>query len=147
MKKNLYMFALLATWLAPLASCSTTSYETVNSFAAGVTMVVAEGTVSSTGLTVTFVNKSNRNGVYGEYFVLEKKSNGRWDQVPTVINNYGFTDIGYPLPPGSRRDWSADWSWLYGSLDRGEYRIVKEILDFKGTGDFTKHYLSAEFTI
>lgn len=38
-----------------------------------------------------------------EFFLLEKKIYGKW---------------------------SIDWDWLYGSLDKGEYRIVKGILDF-----------------
>ena len=31
--------------------------------------------------------------------------------------------------------------------EQGEYRIIKDILDFRGTGDFDTHYLAAEFTV
>ncbi len=123
-----------------------TMYETVNNLD-GVSMIVKEGTVSSTGLTVIYENNSDKQFIYGEYFLLEKKIEGRWYEVPiTLDGNYGFNDIGYELSPSDARDWAVDWEWLYGSLGTGDYRIVKDILDFRETGDFARYYLTAEFT-
>ncbi|TWH55848.1 hypothetical protein DesLBE_0021 [Desulfitobacterium sp. LBE] len=42
---------------------------------------------------------------------------------------------------------SIDWGWLYGELESGDYRIVKDISDFRGTGDYEKYYLTAEFSV
>jgi hypothetical protein len=124
-----------------------TIYETVNNID-GVTMVVKEGTVSPTGLTVTFENNSDKQCTYGDYFLLEKKIKGRWYQVPVALDgNYGFNDIGYDLASSDVREWTVVWDWLYGSLDIGEYRIVKDILDFRKAGDYDKYYLTAEFTV
>jgi len=124
-----------------------TPYETVNNFD-GVTMTVKKGTASPTGLTVAFENNSNSQCIYGQYFLLEKKINGRWYQVPVAIDgSYGFNDIGYTLASGDDGEWAVDWDWLYGSLDAGEYRIVKDIADFRGPGDYDTYYLAAEFTI
>ncbi len=123
-----------------------TPYETVNNFE-GVTMIVKKGTESSTKLTVAFENNSNSQCIYGDYFWLEKKISGKWHQVPVTIGNYGFNDIGYNLPSKGVSEMVVDWNWLYGSLDIGEYRIVKDILDFRGSGDYDTHYLAAEFAI
>ncbi|MFE8701492.1 immunoglobulin-like domain-containing protein [Cytobacillus sp. FJAT-54145] len=124
-----------------------TLHETVNNLN-GVMINVKQGTVSSTGLTVIFENNSDKQCIYGEYYLLEKKIEGRWYQVPIVLDgNYGFNDIGYGLDPSDVREWTVDWDWLYGSLDTGEYRIVKDILDFRKSGDYDKYYLTAEFTI
>jgi len=124
-----------------------TKYETVNNFD-GVTMTVKEGTASSTGLKVTFKNNSSSQCIYGEFFWLEKKINGRWYQVPVVIDgDYAFSLIGHDLASGADGEWAADWDWLYGSLGTGKYRIVKDILDFRGTGNYDTYYLAAEFTI
>lgn len=123
------------------------THETVNNFD-GVTMTSKEGTVSSTGLTVVLVNNSGVPCIYGEHFGLEKKIKGSWYQVPVVIEgSYGFDDIGYDLAPGENREWAVDWDWLYGHLDPGEYRIVKDISDFRGSGEYDTYYLAAEFTI
>lgn len=114
----------------------------------GVNMTVKEGTTSATRLTVKIKNNSGSQCIYGEYYRLEKKINGSWYQVPVVINgNYGFDDIGYNLPSGGESELPVVWDWLYGSLDTGEYRIVKDILDFKSSGEYDTYYLAAEFTI
>ncbi|WP_407272462.1 immunoglobulin-like domain-containing protein [Radiobacillus sp. PE A8.2] len=124
-----------------------TIHETVNNLE-GVTMIVKDGKVSTTGLTVTFENKADKECIYGEYFMLEKKIEGSWYQVPVTLDgNYGFNDIGYELNASDVSEWTADWEWLYGSLDTGEYRIVKDVLDFRKAGDYDKFYLAAEFTI
>lgn len=124
-----------------------TTYDIVNNFN-DVTMTVKEGTVSSSGLTVTFEYNSDNQCIYGEYFWLEKKINGKWYQVPVPIDGYyGFEDIGYDLAYGENVEWEVNWNWIYGSLDTGEYRIVKDILDFRGTGDYDKYYLAAEYKI
>ncbi len=99
-------------------------------------------------MTVVIKNNSSSLCTYGEYFELEKKINEIWYQVPvTIAGNYGFNSIGYDLSSGDNREWAVDWNWLYGSLDAGEYRIVKDILDIRGTGDYDAYFLSAEFSI
>lgn len=123
-----------------------TTYAIVNSFE-GVTMGVKEGTVSLTDLTLSFTNSSDKQCIYGDYFLLEKKVNETWYQVPTIMDNYGFHSIGYDLPAGGNGEWRVDWSWLYGKLEPGDYRIVKDILDFRGTGDYEKYYLAADFSV
>lgn len=124
-----------------------TTYDIVNDLD-GVTMTVKENTVSSVGLTVILENQSDKECIYGEDFLLEEEIDGKWYQVPiTLEGNYGFNDIGYNLPSSEMREWAVEWEWLYGSLSKGKYRIVKKILDFRGTGDYDEHYLAAAFTL
>jgi hypothetical protein len=124
-----------------------TAYKTINNFD-GVNMTVKKGTVSSTKLTLVFKNNSRSQCIYGEDFSLEKKINGEWYQVPvTIKGNYGFNSIGYNLASGDEKEKAMDWGWLYGNLNRGEYRIVKSILDFRAAGNYDTYNLAAEFTI
>lgn len=124
-----------------------TVYDTVNNFD-GVTMSVMNGKVSARGLTVVLQNRSQKSCMGGQWYVLEKKINGEWFEVPVAIKgNSAFTSIGYEIASGEDREWEIEWEWLYRSLDPGIYRIVKDVLDFRGTGDFDKYYLTAEFTI
>ncbi|WP_027963655.1 immunoglobulin-like domain-containing protein [Halalkalibacillus halophilus] len=124
-----------------------TEYEDVNTLD-GVTMHVKEGTVSAIGLTVILENSREQGYTYGEYFSLEKKVEDHWVQVPiTIDGDYGFNDIGYGLEPNGTSEWKVDWEWLYGSLDSGDYRIVKDILDIKEPGDYERYYLAVEFTL
>lgn len=103
-----------------------------------VTMTVEKGTITSTSLTVAFKNNSSSQCLYGEYFGLEKGINGIWYQVPVIIDgNYGFNDIGYKLASKEESEWTVDWEWLYGSLNTGKYRIVKDIQIFELQGIMT----------
>ncbi len=114
----------------------------------GITMGIKEGTISKGGLTVVFENNSEKEFTYGNYFLLEQEANGDWYEVPvTIEGNYGFEDIGYELKAGKTGDWKADWQWLYGELSSGKYRIIKDVLDFRKTADFDKHYMATEFEI
>lgn len=125
-----------------------TIFETVNNFD-GVKMEIKEGSLSPAGLTVVIKNDTpDKQLIFGEDFLLEKKIDGSWYQVPvTFEGNYGFDSIGYEVKPSNEGEWTVDWEWLYGSLEAGEYRIVKEVLDFRGTGEFDMYHLAAEFSL
>ena len=122
-------------------------FESINDFE-GVSMKVLNDTVSSTGLTVLFENDSDKSCIYGSFYLLEKKISDKWYEVPVVFEgDYGFDALGFPLKQSQTSEWPVEWEWLYGILDAGDYRIVKDILDFRGTGDFDTYYLAAEFTV
>lgn len=124
-----------------------TTFAKVNDLE-GIEMKVKENTVSPTGSMVVFENDTEKECIYGEYFVLEKKIEDSWYEVPVTLDGeYGFDDIGYGLAPWGTSEWSVEWEWLYGSLDSGEYRIVKDLLDFREAGDFDKYFMAAEFVI
>lgn len=159
MKRYMYMLICIAISFILLEGCvkgdnsnrirnmELTTYEDVNDFT-DVSMAVKKETISPTGLTVVFENNSDNRCIYGEFFSLEEKINDKWYQLPVVIETeYGFNDIGYNLSSGENEEFKVDWEWLYGSLNAGEYRIVKDMLDFRSTGDFDKYYLAVEFTI
>ncbi|OLS03218.1 immunoglobulin-like domain-containing protein [Tissierella creatinophila] len=111
-------------------------------------MSTKEHSVNPKGLTLLFLSKSYNEVIYGESFILEKKIDGIWYEYPIVIDGeYGFKDIGYELPPGEEREFKVDWQWLYGELEPGEYRIIKDISNLEDSGDYKTYYLAAEFEI
>ena len=78
-----------------------TPHEAVNNLE-GVTMRVKEGTMSSTGMTVVFENKTVKDITYGDPYTLEKNKDGKWFEVSeSLIGNYGFNGIGYGVDPSS----------------------------------------------
>lgn len=123
------------------------AFDVVNNLE-GVEMEIEENTVTPTGLTVIFNNETDKECIFGEYYILEKNVDGNWYEVPVIIDGvYAFESIGYNLEPSKTRTWSVNWEWLYGNLDPGEYRIVKDVLIFREAGDYDKHFLTAEFVI
>ena len=124
-----------------------TQYADVNQLE-DVTMTAKEGAVSPTEVTLVLGNNSDTDLEYGEYFILEKKINEAWYEVPvTIEGDYGFNDIAYALPSNEKVEVDIDLEWLYGIIDKGKYRIVKDVIEFRDTGDFDKHYLAAEFSM
>ena len=122
-------------------------FESINDFE-GVSMKVIDDSASPIGLTVLFENDSDKSCIYGSYYLLEKKIADKWYEVPVVFEgDYGFDAVGFPLEPSQTSEWPVEWEWLYGILDTGDYRIVKDVLDFRGTGDFDTYYLAAEFSV
>lgn len=120
-------------------------FETVNDID-DVSMILDEGTVLSTRLTVILENHSDREYIYTEYMWLEKKIDGEWYQVPTIIDDYGFQDIAYMLAAGEAKDEVIDWAWLYGELEKGEYRLIKHVFP-SDTEEHNPYYLAVEFEI
>lgn len=120
------------------------NFDVVNNIE-GITMNIKKDMVSPTGLTVILENTTEEQCIYGKPYILEKKVNGNWYQVPVIKDNYGFEDIAYILAPKSSAEVTIDWEWLYGSLKPGEYRIIKDIsIDSE---EYNPRYLSAEFII
>ncbi|MBM7577834.1 immunoglobulin-like domain-containing protein [Jeotgalibacillus terrae] len=147
----------ILTFILLLTGCSSsgaeetdwepTDAEEVNNFT-GVSMSVIEESVSKTGVTVLIENDSDKKVLYGASYVLEKKINDDWYQVPiTLEENYGFEDVGYTVLPDAADEWKTSWSGIYDTLESGEYRIVKDVIDFRSSGDYDKYDLAAEFEI
>jgi len=146
--KRLVVILICLVSLTLLSGCKgSEKFESINDLK-GVTMNVVEDSASSTGLKVLFENNSEKNCIYGSYYLLEMKISDKWYEVPVVFEgNYAFDSIGFPLDQSQSSEWSVEWEWLYGVLDAGDYRIVKDISDFRGTGDFDTYYLAAEFSV
>lgn len=85
---------------------------------------------------------------YGDAFVLEVLKNNQWEKVPVSVNgDYGFHQVAYSIPKRDSIKQELNWEWLYGTLEAGSYRIQKEVLDFRASGDFDKYSISAQFLL
>ena len=113
----------------------------------GVTMEVTE--CSDTSVTVRIVNDTDKDIQCGEDFCLEvqDEETGEWRKLDEVIDNAAFNAIAYMVQKDSPYEAVIDFEWLYGKLEPGRYRIVKTVMDFRGTGDFADYTFTAEFSI
>lgn len=92
-------------------------------------------------------NETDMNIQYGEWFEIQILMGDAWVKLPYVIENAAFNQPAYLAPKDETVIWEVQWEWLYGELPEGTYRIIKDVMDFRGTGDFTKYYLADEFEI
>ena len=113
----------------------------------GVTMEVTE--YSDTSVTVRITNNTDMNIMCGSNFrlkILDEKT-GEWRDMDTVIDVYGFTEEANIIQKDSPYETVIIFEWLYGKLEPGRYQIVKTVMDFRGTGDYTNYAIAAEFDI
>ena len=70
-------------------------------------------------------------------------------EVPTVVENYGFYDLGYAISHDSPSEITENWECLYGKLEPGVYRIGKSMIDDLRMGDarFNKFRITKQFQI
>ena len=85
----------------------------------------------------------------GSWYILENwtQENG-WKEMPYVIDGeIGWTSEAWMIPMNGTCEWEINWEWLYGTIPEGKYRIGKELMDFRGPGDFDKAIYFVEFSI
>jgi len=102
---------------------------------------------TSSGGNVEIRNETDKEITFGEWYEIQTIVDDKWTPLPYIVENVGFNEPAYYAPKDETVIWKAEWKWIYGELPKGKYRIIKDMLDFRGTGDYTKYYLAAEFEI
>ena len=101
--------------------------------------------VTPTGATVRFHQYDNMDHgalIYGQGFYLERQTDSGWEKLPEVIDEWAFTEEGYPIPQGGEAEIDTQWEWLYGALGPGTYRICKSV--WRGEAEYK---LCAQFVL
>ena len=83
------------------------------------------------------------------WFILENwTQKDGWKEMTYIIDReIGWEDISWIIPMEGTVEWEINWEYLYGTIPAGKYRIGKEIMDFRGPGDFDEAIYFAEFEI
>ena len=106
-------------------------------------MTIKEGSLSSDGCTIVVRDIGKEKSMFGEEYRIDEFIDGQWNHSEIVLkDNYGWNLIGY-LTDEDGREMKINWKWLYGSLDKGHYRIVKSIT----IEPYKREYFSVEFDI
>ena len=85
----------------------------------------------------------------GSDYTLEKRVDGAWQPVPQKDPEMvvAWTAEAYMIPAGGEHRMTLDWSWMYGELESGQYRVGKSVMLFRGTGDYDTSFVYAEFAV
>ena len=105
-----------------------TQAETIYDPEAGVTVTLQD--ISNIGATIVIRREDEDAGAKvtcGDAYILQRRVDGEWQDAETVIEDYGFTAIGYTVPCGEEVSNYYKWDWLYGVLEPGEYRMVYDV--------------------
>lgn len=74
---------------------------------------------------------------FGSDYSLEV-FDGEWVPVELLPQEFevAWTSEAYFIPMEGTTEQSVNWSFLYGQLSAGSYRICKGVMDFRGPGDY-----------
>lgn len=107
-----------------------------------VKMEIKEGTLNKDGASIIIKDTNLYPFSYGYWFKIEKKVNNNW-QEPKIINKYSFPALGFNINNTGKFETNVKWIDLYGVLDKGTYRLIKNVYDNEGK----EIYFSVEFNI
>ena len=116
-----------------------------------VNMSIKDGTLTKTSATVVITENEDYDISYGEPFWIEKYDyqTNNWNKVKSICDNCGFNLPAYTVTPDHPLELNTDWKQLYGELDKGLYRIVKNAFFDSDTpvNENDEFYIWVEFLI
>ncbi len=95
----------------------------INGEEVNINIDIKDNTLTNKGLTMVISNKSDKDILYGNPFMIEKYENGYWKTL-RPINELAFTLPAYELNKKDVVEQNIDWEYGYGKL-KGKYRIAK----------------------
>jgi hypothetical protein len=108
--------------------------------------------VTPSGLTI-ICNQSGGENISelntGSFYIIQQLEETGYVNIEYLPQEYdvAWTSEAWIIPLNNTIIWDVNWEWLYGKLPVGEYRIGKEIMNFRGPGDFDKEMIYAHFEI
>ena len=85
--------------------------------------------ISPTGATLVITDTNAEPYLYGEWYKIQRLTDGQWMDVPHVIDNGAFNAMGYIPDANGEVKFTINWEWLYGKLPSGAYRLWKQVGD------------------
>lgn len=113
-----------------------------------VNIEIKKDTLTKSGVTIIITNNTDSSMAFDEGYRIDKREDGQWSKVKTKNKN---TIIGFIINEVRGKESieeKINWSKLYGTLRKGNYRIVKEIYGPQIIDGFSiQNYIAVEFTI
>ena len=107
--------------------------------------------VTSKGMTLKIEQfGGNPTGTleYGAAYTLETTENDEWQPVETVTGEpLVWNALAYGVKMNDITEANINWEYAYGELKPGFYRLKKEFIDFRATGDYDSETYEVYFTI
>ncbi len=105
--------------------------------------------VTSTEMTLVFTQKGGApKGMLqiGSEYSIDRWNGSFWESVPPKAE-VAWIAIAYLIPKDTETEFPINWEYLYGELEAGKYRILKEVDDFVVALNYDSHTYFAEFEI
>lgn len=107
-----------------------------------ISIEIKENTLTSDGLTLIITDENRLVEGYDVAFIIEKKEVENWKELEPITNNIVWTTKKYVLDENNQVEIKQNWKRIYGSLSKGEYKLIKYI-----TINKEQYSISLEFEI
>ena len=153
---SLLLTACGGTDAAPLPEETTTDTAEVatrsQSAAADWGITLTAEAVTDTGLTIRCVQSGDTPTgelTTGSFYEVERKTDSGWEPLDYLSQEgeLAWTMEAWLIPLNGEVSWDVNWRWLYGALPDGNYRIGKDITDWRSPGDSDNRMVYAEFSL
>lgn len=94
---------------------------------------IDNNTITPTSLSYKIYNNTNNEMYYGVNFEIEKLEDNVWKSFNV---NSEWIDLAVILKAKSFNNEKAEWKNIYGELESGKYRIIKNINGIILSGEF-----------
>lgn len=114
-----------------------------------VDITIKDGTLTNTSASIIINDHSPNKIVYGSDFYIEKYENNLWNNMTPIHDDYAFNSMAYYVDENGILEMNHNWEYIYGSLDKGIYRLVKNVF-FESdipVGSEDEYYIWVEFEI
>lgn len=136
------VLVLLIVILALIICFKPREIKNIN-LAENITMKIKEESLTNIGTTVIITNLSGDENVNltNREFKIDYKKNGKWYRLESKIKNEVTVMTTDNVMENGDNTYTQEINWerYYGKLDKGHYRIVKEVK--------TNLYIAVEFDI
>lgn len=136
------VLVLLIVILALIICFKPREIKNIN-LAENITMKIKEGSLTNTGATVIITDLSGDENVdlINRKFKIDYKKDDKWYRLESKIKNEVTVMTTDNVMENGDNTYTQEINWerYYGKLDKGHYRIVKEVK--------TNLYIAAEFDI
>lgn len=136
------VLVLLIVILALIICFKPREIKNIN-LAENITMKIKEGSLTNTGATVIITDLSGNENLdlISKEFKIDYKKNEKWYRLESKIKHEVTVMTGENVVDNKDNTYTQEINWerYYGKLDKGHYRIVKEVK--------TNLYIAVEFDI
>ena len=155
MKKTIVFLLLYFMIICLLSGCSSSNQSQKNvlkmeeaNVISNISFSIDDASVTRTGLTYLIENNDIPEAVwsFGSSFYLESLANDEWELVRPIAETPFWTEILISVSSGKSSTQTVNWLDIYGQLEPGAYRLVKEFTRSEGKLVET-YYLVADFDI
>lgn len=113
-----------------------------------ITLSLKDGTLSNKGATFIIKNNSDKVYNYGQEYEIETKKDNKWCKIE-IDGTLTWNSIAYILKEKGSSEINIDFSYGYGELSKGKYRLIKKVFKEEDVpiNESKYKYLYAEFEI